>query len=239
MIFIYHECGCSLCFPACNARARYYIAISGLSVSINFFLISSKTAWFSENKVIEHITCDFIFSTILSEAFHMLRIKEILSQMYVAPHVKYLLFLFGFNETWIFSTGFRKIVKYQVSLKYQWKPSCFVRTDRQTHMTKLILVRLNFANAPKNTVSNEANTARPHKTSHTLPASNTICVPSVPFSNLRTLTVHCFMMLTCMAGSHVPFTSSYRRVCGATFRTSRRPFVRFALPSYGTLYGVL
>jgi len=43
------------------------------------------------------------------------------------------LFFSYFNETWIFSTDVGKILKYQVSWQFvQWKPSCSIRTDRQT-----------------------------------------------------------------------------------------------------------
>ena len=37
----------------------------------------------------------------------------------------------------------------------QWEPSCSVRTDRQTHMTKLIVAFLNVVNPPKNVVRGE------------------------------------------------------------------------------------
>jgi hypothetical protein len=71
--------------------------------------------------------------------------------MYVGRHVKYLLFLSDCNEIWIFSTDFRKILKYQNSQKsFQWEPSCSMRTDRRTDMTKLIVAFRNFAQAPKN-----------------------------------------------------------------------------------------
>ena len=65
-------------------------------------------------------------------------------------HVKYALFLSDFNETWNFSTDFRKSVKYQISSKsVQWKPSCFMQTDEWIER-KLIVAFRNFAKAPKN-----------------------------------------------------------------------------------------
>ena len=45
----------------------------------------------------------------------------------------------------------RRIPKNQISWKsVQWQPSCSVRTDGRTDMTKLIFALRSFANAPKN-----------------------------------------------------------------------------------------
>jgi hypothetical protein len=65
--------------------------------------------------------------------------------MYVGLHVTYPLSLSDFNETWIFSTDFRKILKYKISWNpVQWQPSCSMwtdgQTDRQMDRTKLILL---------------------------------------------------------------------------------------------------
>ena len=59
--------------------------------------------------------------------------SEIWSKMCIGLHVKYPLFLSDFNETWIFSAYFRKILKYQILCKFcQWESTCSVRTDRRT-----------------------------------------------------------------------------------------------------------
>jgi len=56
--------------------------------------------------------------------------------------------LSNFNYTSVFSTDFRKLLKYQVSRKsVQW-----VTTDRHTDATKITVALRGFANAPQNSL---------------------------------------------------------------------------------------
>jgi hypothetical protein len=76
--------------------------------------------------------------------------------MYMGLQVKYTLFLWDFNESWNFSTDFRKLLKYEISRKKSKGAESFFadrRTERQTNITKLIVAFRNFANAPKIIIS--------------------------------------------------------------------------------------
>jgi len=78
--------------------------------------------------------------------------------MYIGLHVKYFSYLSGFNETCIFSTDFRKILKYQISwISIEWEPSCSTWEDGgRTDMMTQIVTFLIFANAP-NKLTSEGN----------------------------------------------------------------------------------
>ena len=71
---------------------------------------------------------------ILSETFLILKKNErdIIRYIYIGLNIKYPLFLSGCNESCIFLTSFRKILKYQISWQsFQWERTDG-RTDGQT-----------------------------------------------------------------------------------------------------------
>jgi hypothetical protein len=92
-----------------------------------------------ERNCLQHNMCVLIFSTILSEIFLIPRRIQ----------------LDIIIKAWIFSTDFRKILKYQTLWKsFRWEMSSFMLTDKQidgqTDMTKLMITFRNFSKLPKN-----------------------------------------------------------------------------------------
>jgi hypothetical protein len=110
-------------------------------------------AWFSGEKKLLNTKCVFWFlhSFYLKRFPFQEELSEILPQMSKRLHVKYSLFLTDFNESSIFSTDFRK----NSDIKFHknppdGSPSCYVRRDGRTDMTKLRVAFLSFSNAHKN-----------------------------------------------------------------------------------------
>jgi len=122
-----------------------HIFICSLPLSTRYFHIISKTARFSTTKIIKHKMCVLrFFTTFVRNVYHSKKNWARYDKSYIGLHVKCPLFLSDINETLIFSTDFRKILKYQMLWKYvQWELCCSMRTD----MTKLIVATSNFANA--------------------------------------------------------------------------------------------
>jgi hypothetical protein len=151
-------CICILRHPACNAHApNLSSVVFPLYNTLPHYLINGTIF---EKKLL-NTKCVFWFSLqLLYETFFILRRNEwdTIKNVYWSS-CKVPLFLSDFNETWILSTEFRKILKYQMSWKsVEPEPSCYVQTDgrtdgqtdRRTDMTKQIVTFRNFANPSKN-----------------------------------------------------------------------------------------
>ena len=64
----------------------------------------------------------------------------------IGLHVQYPILLWDINGTWILWKQFRTMFRYQISWKsVRWEPSCSMRTDGRTDMTKLTVAFRNFA----------------------------------------------------------------------------------------------
>jgi len=71
----------------------------------------NKRGDFRKKVTVHKMSFEFINNFCLKHISFCEDFSEILSQMYIGFRVKYLLFLSYFNETWNFSTDFRKILK--------------------------------------------------------------------------------------------------------------------------------
>ena len=61
---------------------------------------------------------DFLYKFCLENLSFWEVMRDIWSKIDIGLHVKHPLFLSNFNETWIFSKYFRKILKLQISLTF-------------------------------------------------------------------------------------------------------------------------
>jgi hypothetical protein len=140
-------CVCSLRYRACNAHAPFCHLLPGcLCVIFPQYVINVTN--FGERLL--NIKCVFWFSLqILCETFLILRITEQeLIKIYFGLYVKYPLFFPDFKQTWIFSTNFRKILKYQIPWKsVEQEPSSLRaggwtngRTDRHDEPESLFAI---------------------------------------------------------------------------------------------------
>jgi len=124
-----------VCVCIQHAMRMRNIVICDLSGSKKFSTLCYKRNDFrKKEKIIEHEMKVLIFSTtFVWKISFQAELCEIWSRMYIGLHVKYPLNLSYFNETWILSADFRKILKHQISRKSVYlKHNCSIWTDGRT-----------------------------------------------------------------------------------------------------------
>ena len=95
--YIFWVCVCSLRYPARKIKLRHTVICGLVCSSISYYKWHKK-------KVIEHKMCILSSSTTFARNISHSKSNwaRYDKKMYIALHMKYPLFLFGFNETWIF-----------------------------------------------------------------------------------------------------------------------------------------
>ena len=98
-----------------------------------FFHIGSQTTRFSDKSIVHKMYALILYTTFVWNITHSKKNQQDIMVHIVGLHVKYPLFFFSdFNETWIFWTDFREILKYDISCKsVQWGQICSMRTNRR------------------------------------------------------------------------------------------------------------
>jgi len=121
-------CVCSLRYPICNTLAPYCLL---WPVRLYYIFSTLSLKWRDcRKKFIEHKMCVGFSLRLLSETFLILRTeRDVIKNLYWPfCKVPVILVLLQF-----FSTVFLKIFNYQIELKFfQWKPHCFLGTDKHT-----------------------------------------------------------------------------------------------------------
>ena len=111
---------------------RHIILPSMVCPAVHYFSTLSHTLRCFRNKVAEQQICFFYFLHNFCVKHFSIQeeLSDIPSKLYIGLHVKYLLFcptVIKFEFSW---QNFRKILKYEISLKsVQWEPSCSEGSD--------------------------------------------------------------------------------------------------------------
>ena len=146
---MFSVCACSLRYPAVNAHAPYwYLCPLFLYLILPHRLLKGEILW-EKNCWTQNV---FWFSLqILSEIFLIpRRIQRDIIINVLRSACKALVFLFTFQSNSNLLDKFSENIQMSYFMIFvQWEPSCSMRTDRQTDMTKLIVTFCNFGNVPK------------------------------------------------------------------------------------------
>jgi hypothetical protein len=136
-----------------HAMRMHHVVICDLSGCTIVFDIISETARYSrkftEQKSVFWFSLQFLPETLLT----LIKTERDMIKICIGLQEMYPLFSSDFNETWFFSTYFRKIFKYKISWEsVHWEMSCFMRMDGyKDGQTDMIMPTVAFRNLAKAT----------------------------------------------------------------------------------------
>jgi hypothetical protein len=117
-----------------------------------FSILSYKCCNIFGRKLLSNMFCDFLYNFCPKYFQFCQELSEMWSNRYNGLHVKYPLFSSDLQETWIFSTDFRRILKWQMKILFRdIRVIPCGRTDRRTK-SKQIFAFCDFANASENLI---------------------------------------------------------------------------------------
>jgi hypothetical protein len=113
------------------AVRMHHFVICGLLHSTIFFHIITQTTRFLKKLFDREWELRFSIKPLSVTLLILWNFEpDVIINMYIGFYIKYPLFLSDYNESWIFSTDFRKIIKYQISWKSLYLESTSsMRTD--------------------------------------------------------------------------------------------------------------
>jgi len=138
---VYSECVSAALIIQDAKRMRRIILSCVTFVAVPYFSTLSHKRYDFRGKIIaQKMSFDFLYDIRLKYLLQE-ELRDALSQMYTRLRVN----VDYSSKILIFQTGFRKILKYQISRKsFQWEPSSSMRKDGQTDMIKMIVAFLQF-----------------------------------------------------------------------------------------------
>ena len=128
------------------SKLTYHLVLScvwlHIVYTLHFDLFDTQRGWRTSKKSVLIFPTTFVRNT----SHSLTEFSQMWWKMCTGLHVKYRLLSSDFNETWIFSTDFRRILRYQISWKSVQGEQ---RSSTRTVMTQMIVAFRNFASVPK------------------------------------------------------------------------------------------